>query len=363
MDTQIAFWMLMGLTALELLAIYAINNALKALLQSDFFKNKLKIKRQLEKEQAEVNKDKGNNGSHLSTIILLLVTLSLPSLAFAAEGVKNEPLTFDVTHQTLYIIVAIDLLLLGFMWYLKNLLQTFINIDKTEEELETKKKTKKKINLVKVLTDAVPIEEEASVAMDHEYDGIRELDNNLPPWWKWGFYLTIIIGIIYLFNYHVFNTGDLQIEAYNKEMVQAEKSIQAYLESQAMNVDENSVTLMTDAIDLNNGKKLFMQYCKVCHGGSGEGVVGPNLTDDYWLHGGKVNNVFKTIKYGAERGMKSWKDELNPIEIQQVASFIKSLKGTNPPKAKDAEGELYIEEKNTHKSDSTATIEVGQKKN
>lgn len=360
MDMQTTFWMLMMVTALELLAIYVIGNAITAVLQSDIFKKKLEKKRQLDQEQESKKKNNGEN--HLISILLLLVTVTFPSLTFGADVTKGSgPLTVDVTSQTLYIILAFDVLLLGVIWYLKNLLQTIVNIDKTEEELAAKKKAKKKINLVRVLTDAVPVEDEASVATDHEYDGIRELDNNLPPWWKWGFYLSIVIGIIYLLNFHVFKTGDLQIETYNKEMVQAEKDIQAYLEAQAMNVDENSVTLMTNATDLSKGEKLFMDYCKVCHGGAGEGLVGPNLTDDYWLSGGKINHVFKTIKYGAERGMKSWKDELNPIEMQQVASFIKSLKGTNPFNPKEPEGELYIEEEIKQPVDSISTNMVSQK--
>lgn len=142
----------------------------------------------------------------------------------------------------------------------------------------------------------------------------------------------------------MFKFGDLQIESYNKEMAQSKIDVQAYLESQSMNVDENSVTRMTDTKDINNGAATFSKYCKVCHGDAGQGTVGPNLTDKYWLYGGNVNGVFKTIKYGAQRGMKSWKDELNPIEMQEVASYILSLGGSNPPNPKAPEGDEFIVE-------------------
>ena len=248
------------------------------------------------------------------------------------------------------------MVLLGVIWYLKTLMFSIVNIDKTEDELAFKETPKNKKSLVRILTDAVPLEEEESVETDHEYDGIRELDNNLPPWWKWGFYMSIVFAIIYLFNYHVFKTGDLQIEAYQKEIIKAEKDIQLYLASQAMNVDENSVVYMTEKADLNQGKSLFNNYCAVCHGGAGEGVVGPNLTDEYWIHGGSINDVFRTIKYGAQRGMKSWKDELNPIQIQQVSSFIVSLRGSNPSNPKSPEGALYEFDENKQPSDSTAIV-------
>jgi cytochrome c oxidase cbb3-type subunit 3 len=338
MDTQIIFWVLVTIALIELFVIYGISGALVAMLRSDALKKKIKKAEMLKKN----NED--NNLSNLSKLILILVLLSVPSLMFASDNTTDPPLSVNVSNITLYFLLAFDVFLFGIIFYIKNLTKTINNIGKTKEELEAKKVKKEKIDFVQLLTDTVPLEYEHMVETDHEYDGIRELDNNLPPWWKWGFYLTIFIGIVYLLNYHVFKTGDLQIEAYEKEMRQANIDIQEYLKSQAMNVDENTVVMLNETADLAAGEKLFMNYCKVCHGEKGEGIVGPNLADNYWIYGGKINSIFKTIKYGAENGMKSWKDELNPVQIQQVSSYIKSLQGTNPPNAKEPQGEFYIEE-------------------
>lgn len=359
MDTQTIFWVLIVIAVIELFVIYGVSGAMLALLRSDILKQKLKKADELKK-----NTEESNNLNSLPKLIAFLVLLSVPSLMFSAEGVNDSPFSINVSNVALYFLLAFDVFLFGIILYMKNLTKTINNIGKTEEELKAKKVKKEKINLIQILTDTVPLEYEHMVETDHEYDGIRELDNNLPPWWKWGFYFSIFVAIVYLLNYHVFKTGDLQTDAYEKEMKQAEKDIQAYLKSQAMNVDENSVTVLTEIADIKSGEKLFMDYCKVCHGEKGEGLVGPNLTDSYWIYGGKINSVFKTIKYGAENGMKSWKDELNPIQIQQVSSYIKSLQVTNPLNAKDPQGELYVEEGATQLTqlvDSIATDTLSKK--
>jgi cytochrome c oxidase cbb3-type subunit 3 len=111
---------------------------------------------------------------------------------------------------------------------------------------------------------------------------------------------------------------------------------------------------MLDAGGISAAQSVYITNCAACHGQKGEGTVGPNLTDDYWLHGGKINDVFKTIKYGVpEKGMRAWQEDLSPVKIAQVSSFIKSLRGTNPPNAKEKQGELYVEE-GAPAADSTA---------
>ncbi|HSC37770.1 MAG TPA: c-type cytochrome, partial [Chitinophagaceae bacterium] len=113
---------------------------------------------------------------------------------------------------------------------------------------------------------------------------------------------------------------------------------------------------------LEGGKTVFLQNCSPCHGKSGEGVVGPNLTDDYWLHGGGVKDIFKTIKYGwPEKGMKSWKDDLSPTQIAQLSSFIKSLRGTHPPNGKEQQGELYQETGALPPKNDTGTVHTAAK--
>jgi cytochrome c oxidase cbb3-type subunit 3 len=137
----------------------------------------------------------------------------------------------------------------------------------------------------------------------------------------------------------------LSKEEYEIAVADAEVAKQAYLENAASNVDENTVKLIPDASELTAAKGIFETTCSACHGKKGEGAVGPNLTDDFWIHGGSVQDVFKTIKYGwPEKGMKSWKDDYSPVQIAQLTSYVKLLHGTNPPNGKAAQGTLFIEQ-------------------
>ncbi|MBL7980512.1 MAG: c-type cytochrome [Flavobacteriales bacterium] len=206
------------------------------------------------------------------------------------------------------------------------------------------------------LTRTVKVEKEQDILMHHEYDGIRELDNVLPPWWLWLFYGTIIWSVVYIFNVHVSGTWLHQADEYEQEMAQAKADVAAYLAKSAAAVDEKTVVALTDASALAAGKNTFVTYCKACHGENGEGnAVGPNLTDTYWLHGGSINHVFTTIKYGVvEKGMQSWQKDLKPMEIQQVASYILSLQGSNPANAKAPQGELWAPEGSASPADSAS---------
>lgn len=194
----------------------------------------------------------------------------------------------------------------------------------------------------------------ASLDLNHEYDGIRELDNNIPKWWQLAFGGTVVIGIIYLFR--MFVTGSLpdQISELHEDQRIAAIKIAEYLKNSANNVDENSV-VMLDAGGIAQGKELFAKNCVACHGGGGEGTIGPNLTDEYWLHKGGIKDVFYSIKYGwPEKGMKSWQSDFSPAQIAQLASYVKSLAGSNPPNAKEKEGELYSEEANAEQKEVKA---------
>lgn len=204
--------------------------------------------------------------------------------------------------------------------------------------------------MMKSITHSQSPEEENAIMMDHEYDGIRELDNNLPAWWKYGFYLTIIVSVVYLFNYHITGSGLSSKEEYELEVATAEAEMLEYKKNNAKAVDESNVVKLTDGSSISAGFGIYSANCASCHGVKGEGTVGPNFTDDNWIHGGGIVNVFKSVKYGwPDKGMKSWQQDLNPLEIQQVASYILSLRGTNPPNAKAPEGEVYVEQ-----SDSAA---------
>ncbi len=192
------------------------------------------------------------------------------------------------------------------------------------------------------LTNAVPVEQEAKVMTDHEYDGIRELDNSLPPWWTALFYATIVFSVVYLAAYHMFGWGELQEQEYQTELAEAQAQIEAYMATKGDLINENTVTLVTDEALLSEGQGIFAANCAACHGAELQGTVGPNLTDAYWLHGGSVGDVFKTIHDGVPaKGMISWKAQLSPEQIQYVASYIISMEGSEPAGAKEPQGELY----------------------
>jgi cytochrome c oxidase cbb3-type subunit 3 len=224
----------------------------------------------------------------------------------------------------------------------------------TAETGEAAVAAKPRLNWWNRMNRLKPVEQEASLDLGHDYDGIRELDNRLPPWWLWGFYITIVFAVVYFWRFHVSHTAPLSAEEYQIAVKKAEADQREYLKHAANLVDENTVKLLTDAADINAGKSIFQQNCTPCHGGAGEGnTVGPNLTDDYWLHGGSIHDVFRSIKYGwQEKGMKSWKDDFTPSQIAQIASFVKSLHGSNPPNPKPPQGELY---KEAAASDSSGT--------
>ena len=192
-------------------------------------------------------------------------------------------------------------------------------------------------------TKAVSLEQEADLLLDHDYDGIKELDNALPPWWKYGFYITIVVAVFYLLKFEVWHTGMNPTEEYKQEMTAAKIQTDAFLASAKENVDENSVVLL-DAAGAAAGKALFAKTCAPCHLAEGQGLVGPNLTDDYWIHGGSVKDIFKTIKYGyPDKGMQSWQTTYSPIEIEELDTYIKTLRGTHPPHPKAPQGDLYKE--------------------
>lgn len=193
----------------------------------------------------------------------------------------------------------------------------------------------------RLFTKAIPLEKEADHLLDHDYDGIQELDNSLPPWWKYGFYITVVVAVIYMLRYHVWNTGPTPEQEYHTEMAAAEKQIEEYRKKAGDMVDEKTVTL-ADAKGIEEGAKIYAQSCIACHGGKGEGGVGPNLTDNYWMHGGTINDVFKTIKLGVpEKGMQAWEKTFSPSQIKNIASYIKSIVGTNPPNGKAPQGDPF----------------------
>ncbi|GAA4307874.1 cbb3-type cytochrome c oxidase N-terminal domain-containing protein [Pontixanthobacter gangjinensis] len=194
------------------------------------------------------------------------------------------------------------------------------------------------------LLDKKPIEKEEEIILDHNYDGIKELDNNLPPWWLYGFYVSIIFAGIYLARYHIFD-GPTQKEEYLVEVAEARAAVEEYKKNAKGLIDANTVEILTGEEDIKAGKAIFSGNCAACHKIDGGGGIGPNLTDSYWILGGGIKNVFNTISEGgrAGKGMVAWKTDLNPEEIAQVSSYVLSLHGTTPAEPKEPQGELWVD--------------------
>ncbi|MDI9256724.1 cbb3-type cytochrome c oxidase N-terminal domain-containing protein [Flavobacterium sedimenticola] len=200
--------------------------------------------------------------------------------------------------------------------------------------------------LMKSMTRSKAIEQEADVMLEHDYDGIKELDNVLPPWWVYLFYITIIFSIVYLVRFHVM--GDYnQAQEFDQEVAAAKLEIEKnQLIAPKEEITLDKVTMLTDAESLAKGKEIFANACAACHKADGGGVVGPNLTDEYWINGGGIKNVFKLIAEGSKNNptMVGWAKTLGTKEVQKVASYVMSLQGTKPAGAKAPEGEKWVEE-------------------
>lgn len=205
--------------------------------------------------------------------------------------------------------------------------------------------------------------------LDHDYDGIRELDNFLPPWWTWLFIITIVWSVGYILHYHVFKTGDLQDVEYYKEMNPewAEADLKMvgpsfrytspYQGAGAVASTETGdakevgsaigepvvLAVLIDSESIDKGKSIYTTNCVACHGANGEGLIGPNFADEYWIHGGAIEDLVRIINVGVSaKGMIPWDRTLTPEQILQVASYILTLEGTDPSNQKAPEGGLYV---------------------
>ncbi|TVR82875.1 MAG: hypothetical protein EA409_04170 [Saprospirales bacterium] len=284
---------------------------------------------------------------------------SMPSLAVADSGSMGASWLSDLPLILLVSVIALEVIIILIM--LRNIkIVAGLEMKSDSAELAAAG-TSIWASLWHAMNKSVSIEKEKDVMLDHAYDGIRELDNDLPPWWKYGFYVTIVFALVYLARYHVFQTAPLQLEEFEIAMARAEAEREARaLFAPAIN--EETVVMLEDEADLERGKAIYVTNCAVCHGQLGEGGIGPNLTDDYWIHGGSINDIFRITKYGViERGMTPWQDILSPLNIAQVSSYIKTLRGTDPPNQKEPEGDLWIpmeEEVATEEEDIGAAEET-----
>jgi len=208
------------------------------------------------------------------------------------------------------------------------------------------------------LLGSKPIEDEGEIVLDHNYDGIKELDNNLPPWWVYSFYISIIFAAVYLLRFQVFD-GYTQLDELETELSDAKIAIEEYKKTAKNLVDINTVTQLTEAADLSAGKTIFETNCVACHMADGGGGIGPNLTDDHWILGGGIKNIFKTLYEGGRsgKGMISWKSQLKPLEMAQVASYVLTFQGTTPANPKAAEGDIWVDENASEENAPTETTE------
>jgi len=267
-----------------------------------------------------------------------MLLLTIDPVAAASAPMSGE----EMILLTLSIMLLIGTLLIGVVAvYLMLILQKALVVTQpvVEKPVDTRP-------LWMRFAGLQPLSHEKDLVLEHSYDGIAELDNPTPPWFMGLFYGTIGVAVVYMLVFHVFKVGDLQLKEYTDEVAIAEVAREAYIAKVAGNINENTVAYVKDTKALDEGKGLYTQHCVACHGAEGQGGVGPNLTDDYWLHGNTIKNVYRTISEGVtEKGMLSWKRQLNPLQMQQVASYVLSLHGSSPPNPKEPQGEKITEEK------------------
>ncbi|MDP4174775.1 MAG: cbb3-type cytochrome c oxidase N-terminal domain-containing protein, partial [Bacteroidota bacterium] len=236
-------------------------------------------------------------------VTFFLVIIGLQNLLFSqtqdSGTTISEQMNMESFLKTATIIFA--LLLMTILW--------FIIVYSTRPE---KKSTQRKISIWAFLKDklsaAAPLEKEQDILLEDNFDGIRELNNKVPPWFNILFYGTIIFAVIYYFSFHVFSTGKLSLDEYTEEMQSAELQKEILLRTGKL-LTEDNVTQLKDSGSLQEGKEIFISKCSICHGRQAEGLVGPNLTDDYWIHGGSIKDIFKVVKYGVpSKGMITWQN-------------------------------------------------------
>lgn len=256
------------------------------------------------------------------SILALFVVLAAASNAGAQTIAETVPFGINELLWTVTLLMGgLLLFLIAVMYRLLNVLKQDVDPQPAEERLSVWEK----------LLSLRPMKDEKALTMDHAYDGIYELDNPTPPWFNFLFYGTILIAIVYMIKYHVLEDGMVQENEYQAELAMWETKLASFKENDVASINESNVTLVTDPAKLESAATIFQSKCAACHGELGEGKTGPNLTDEYWLHGGELSQVFTTITNGVPlKGMISWKGILKPEQVQDMASYILSLKGTVP---------------------------------
>ena len=272
-------------------------------------------------------------------IVLMLVLLGVYSLIESFANIEGSafknPFVIIFLLLIFLLLIVIDSLN-SVIYYLKN------------EKVNDNKEVDKNKNLLHKLWDflfvgnPISIKDQEKITLTHNYDGIKELDNKLPRWWINMFYVTIAFAFIYIGIYHIFKISPLQEEELKIEIANA-KEIRKNNNENSITIE--NVTLLTSEDDLKRGREIYVESCVVCHLDDGGGSIGPNFTDKYWILGGGIKNIFKTISEGgrAGKGMQAWKTNYSPEDIQKVSSYVISLQGTTPANPKEKEGDIVWE--------------------
>lgn len=282
----------------------------------------------------KIDKLKSNNNLNiLLPIIGTGIAMGISSQGHALElSMSNEHLV-TATFSDNFILLIINLIMVGLVIYLKGIIVSITNSMIPEEALtkmkvkeETKKEATEEVSFASKLTGMVDMEDEKSILIDHDFDGIQELDNHLPPWWLWSFYASIVFAIGFHLVYDVFHIGPDQLGEYRTEMAEAEIAHAEYLLTAGPSFDETTVELTEDPTELENGATVFVNNCVSCHKESGQGSIGPNLTDEYWIYGNDVKEIFTTVKFGTGvKGMPPHEKSLTAEDMRDVSSYILTL--------------------------------------
>lgn len=277
---------------------------------------------------------------NISLIFILLIQTgiartAMPVIFFQGSMIGNDIILTMVVGMLMIVMLVVAFVLFRISLVLQKMISSTSN-EAVDTEFE---KAMDERTIWQKLAGLRPMKYEQTMMMEHTYDGILEINNPIPAWFMTLFYGSIIISILYMFVYHGVGDGQIMTTEYKEQLAEGESIKQAHMKKYASSINENNVTLLKDENSIKEGQKIFTQNCVACHAADGGGGVGPNLTDEFWLHGGNVKSVYHTISEGvAEKGMIAWKKTLNPLQMQQIASFIFSLKGTKPIKPKEPQG-------------------------
>lgn len=318
------------------------------------------LKTMIHEDTVEEYRTKKSGKGLVALLILMMLSISSQAQEAVATVPTGPATVFGMEAIVFWIMAGVLIFEFIVLLVLCYVLYSFL-VRKGLIKVATKSTLPSWLNWNKLMGNDTPMEKEADLTFDdHDFDGIQELDNGMPPMLKYIFIATIVAAVYYWIDYHVLKTSPLQIAEYEMELKEGELQKAEYLKNAGASVDENTVTLLTDANALESGAKIYATNCIACHGDKGQGGVGPNLTDKYWLHGGDIKSVFKSIKYGIpDKGMRAWESEIKPADIQALSSYIeKTFANTNVAGGKAPQGEEFKSSGADVVKDSTSSTSI-----